>query len=521
VDASPTVTTLYTVVGTSNGCSASDTITVNYSGGITVDSVTADVYTGCAPLTTQLHAYASGSGNYSVTSIPYSPIATPGSGVTTLANNGTVVGTLTGFSMDDGGFIDNPIPFTFNFYGVPYTSFALSCNGFIVLGAGAPNTMTGYGTSFPYAFAGAPSIGAVYADLDFRTVGTGSVINYFTVGTSPSRKLVINFINGQFYNGVAGSVVTSQIILNEGSNTVEVHTTTVNHSTATFTTQVEGIQDPSATLFTTVPGRNGTVWSVTTGDAYLFAPPSLTYSWTPTTGLSDPSIANPTASGLAAGPNNYTVTVTNSAGCSATGAVTVTPITCTSATINVRALIQGYYIGGHQMTTVMLNQAVPGATDAQVDTVIVELHDVAGTLIDSYTSVIDTGGNVTGSCSVATIGDSYYIAVRHRNAVFTVSADLVQLDPVTNYDFTTAASQAYNDNQIDVNSENIWSFYSGDYNQDEFIDVFDFPQYDNDNLALAEGYQVTDINGDGFVDVFDFPIYDNNNLLLIQSYHPW
>ena len=49
----------------------------------------------------------------------------------------------------------------------------------------------------------------------------------------------------------------------------------------------------------------------------------MTYSWSPTTGLSGATVANPTVSTATAGTTTYTLTVTNAAGCSSTDDVTV------------------------------------------------------------------------------------------------------------------------------------------------------------------------------------------------------
>jgi hypothetical protein len=87
------------------------------------------------------------------------------------------------------------------------------------------------------------------------------------------------------------------------------------------------------------------------------------------------------------------------------------------------------------------------------------------------------------------------------------------------YDFTSASSQAFADNMKEV-EPGVWALFSGDMNQDEFVDVFDFPQYDLDNASFASGYFATDLNGDGFVDVFDFPLFDANNSVFIMSIHP-
>jgi hypothetical protein len=53
--------------------------------------------------------------------------------------------------------------------------------------------------------------------------------------------------------------------------------------------------------------------------------PPYTYSWSPTTGLDDPTLPNPTASPLAT--TTYTVTVTDANGCEDTDSMTVTVIT--------------------------------------------------------------------------------------------------------------------------------------------------------------------------------------------------
>jgi gliding motility-associated-like protein len=60
------------------------------------------------------------------------------------------------------------------------------------------------------------------------------------------------------------------------------------------------------------------------------------YSWNPTTGLSDASISNPTVNTGTAGTTSYTVTVTNASGCEATDVVSVTinPLPLVSFTSN-------------------------------------------------------------------------------------------------------------------------------------------------------------------------------------------
>ena len=66
----------------------------------------------------------------------------------------------------------------------------------------------------------------------------------------------------------------------------------------------------------------------------------------------------------------------------------------------------------------------------------------------------------------------------------------------------------------------VFAMYSGDMNQDEFVDPFDYGIYSDDNNNFASGYYATDLNGDGFVDPFDYAIYNENNNNFVMSSHP-
>ena len=118
---------------------------------------------------------------------------------------------------------------------------------------------------------------------------------------------------------------------------------------------------------------------------------------------------------------------------------------------------------------------------------------------------------------------NYYIAIRHRNSLLTWSAVDIAMASATpaSYDFSTSATQAFSGWMADDLNEGIYSIFTGDINQDEFVDAADFPPYDNDNTAgLCCDYYVTDLNGDGFVDAGDFPAYDNNNAAGVFAIHP-
>ena len=189
-------------------------------------------------------------------------------------------------------------------------------------------------------------------------------------------------------------------------------------------------------------------------------------------------------------------------------------------TLNLKLFLQGYYLSGSTMQSVLNNEAVPSSLASQTDTIIVELHHpTTFVLIDTKKAVLFTNGTV--SVTFTQPAGSYYIAIRHRNTLQTWSAAPVACTVSTPlYNFTTAANKAYANNQVQV-VPGIWAFFTGDLNQDQFIDPFDFWGFDTDSQNGVQGvYVATDFNGDGFVDPFDFQVFDENSQNGVSSIHP-
>jgi hypothetical protein len=182
--------------------------------------------------------------------------------------------------------------------------------------------------------------------------------------------------------------------------------------------------------------------------------------------------------------------------------------------------MQGYYIGSGAMTSVLVNQGV-GADANEMDTVTIQLRDQfdPSIIVATSVAVMDVNGEASFTIPGSVIGGNYYIAVFHRNTVQTWSALPVTFAATTSYDFTTSATQAFGDNQIEVET-GVFAMYTGDLNQDEYVDPFDYGLFEADNLVFAYGYYATDMNGDGFVDPFDYGIFESNNLNFIYSIHP-
>jgi len=191
-----------------------------------------------------------------------------------------------------------------------------------------------------------------------------------------------------------------------------------------------------------------------------------------------------------------------------------------NGTLHLTLFIEGFYNGAGGMVPALL-QAGVGYNGNECDTVHIELRDglTPSTVLAAAEAVLSTSGGVVCSFPDSVISKSGYIVVSHRNVVQTWSG-LITFSPVTNYNFTTAANQAYGANQREI-APGVWAFYSGDLiPQDEFIDILDQGVVDNDISNFSSGYVVSDMNGDGFVDIVDQSIVDNNIFNFIGSEHP-
>ncbi|MBK8554168.1 MAG: hypothetical protein IPL53_25225 [Ignavibacteria bacterium] len=132
---------------------------------------------------------------------------------------------------------------------------------------------------------------------------------------------------------------------------------------------------------------------------------------------------------------------------------------------------------------------------------------------------IDNSGNGTFTFTSAPSG-SYYIEVTHRNSIETWSASpqSVVSGGNYNYNFTTAASQAYGNNMVSVSGR--YCNYSGDVNQDDAVNLEDLLETYNASSNFATGYVSADVNGNNFVDLSDITIVYNNTKKFVSKVTP-
>lgn len=164
-------------------------------------------------------------------------------------------------------------------------------------------------------------------------------------------------------------------------------------------------------------------------------------------------------------------------------------------------------------TTVTITALLQGLTTGATmiaDTVSVLLKNPSTfATIDSAKVLLNSSGNGSVDLQNNYNGSSYYIVVKHRNSIETWSATLQAVsESALSYNFTTAASKAYGSNLVQIGSN--WCIYSGDVNQDGFVDFTDLTLIDNDAYNFSAGYLSTDLNGDLFIDFTDLTLCDNN-----------
>jgi hypothetical protein len=171
-----------------------------------------------------------------------------------------------------------------------------------------------------------------------------------------------------------------------------------------------------------------------------------------------------------------------------------------------------------------LTALIEGLYDGSVmtpDTVTVELHNIASpyTLVETQKGILNSAGVGSFIFKTALNGTSYYLMLKHRNAIETwSSAGNTFVSSALSYNFTTSQSQAYGNNLVLKGGK--YCIYSGDATQDGTVDLSDLIAVDNDNANFTTGYTATDLNGDSTVDLSDLILCDNNNVAFVSKQVP-
>ncbi len=175
-------------------------------------------------------------------------------------------------------------------------------------------------------------------------------------------------------------------------------------------------------------------------------------------------------------------------------------------TINLEGLWNGTSMNKTQGTS---GDQYPGNI---ADKITVELHHAANYITIVYSA---TGVNLTTSGQAAvsvpgTKSGSYYLAVKHRNSIETVSAAPVSFSGLNvNYNFTDNITKAFGNNQK-LLPTGVYGLFTGDTNGDGLVNALDLIGIGADAGNFVSGYVNADLNGDGIVDALDLIPADNN-----------
>lgn len=216
------------------------------------------------------------------------------------------------------------------------------------------------------------------------------------------------------------------------SNPVASPTVTITYTVTVTNTLGCTATDAVTVTVNPLPSANaGSDVSICAGSStQLNASGGGTYSWAPSTGLSNTGISNPVATPTIT--TNYTVTVTSPAGCTATDVVTVTvnPLPtanagtnvsiCTGASTNLNATGGGTYAWSPTNALSNPNIANPVASPTITVTYTVTVTSPAGcTDTDAVTvtvnplpSIVATAANITcsgGSVQLSATGGNNYV----------------------------------------------------------------------------------------------------------------
>jgi hypothetical protein len=194
------------------------------------------------------------------------------------------------------------------------------------------------------------------------------------------------------------------------------------------------------------------------------------------------------------------------------------------ANARVKVFLEGYYTGSGQMRKAQQDNGgiVDRFAGTIADEITIELHTPGSYGVNPYVySGIKL--NQDGYAYFAATGldaTNYYVTVKHRNHLETVSATSVNfsLSGVT-YNFTTAAGQAFGNNQKALGDGN-FAIFAGDVNQDGFVNASDRTLVQTDVISILTGYLNTDVTGNGFVNAQDRTLVQSNVISIIARIVP-
>ena len=411
------------------------------------------------------------------------------------------------YCQGSGGF---PVGLSNSQVGVNYN---LIKNGIataiIIQGTGSAisfgNQISGTYTASAIADGSVPTINSVITPMSGNSFNTEIArtnpaffdFGPYCIGSTPETLPVISI------NGTNGSWIPSSISTSVAGTIVYTFTPGIDQCANIITKSV--IVNPliTPTFSALGPYNVGDI----PGSLPIISNNAVKGTWSPVTISTD-----------AAGTTVYTFTP-DAEQCATTTSMEVT-VNAVFKTINLTSVfLEGLYAGGGNLSQAY-DENGPHWPAGVSDHITVELHNAAsyGTSIYSSDVAISTTGAATFNIPADKNG-SYYITIKHRNSLVTVSATAVSFSGSTvNQSFGTPGG-VYAGNLLQM-ADLGYAIFGGDVNQDGIVDGGDMSVVENDANLAASGYLADDCNGDGIIDGGDMSIIENDAALAAGAIVP-
>lgn len=152
------------------------------------------------------------------------------------------------------------IGFNFCFFGATYNKIVIGANGLVSFNTAYANAYCqwSYTGGIPDVAKPINSIMGPYMDIDPSIGFNANRINYYTEGTAPCRRFVINFFQVPLFSSSCSTLkLTSQIILHEAYNIIDIAITNKPACTSWNSgNTIIGIQNAAGTSAFNAPGYN-------------------------------------------------------------------------------------------------------------------------------------------------------------------------------------------------------------------------------------------------------------------------
>ncbi|MBK8553933.1 MAG: VCBS repeat-containing protein [Ignavibacteria bacterium] len=424
---------------------------------------------------------------------------------TDISGTGTAVTSFT--NGNDDGYTIVGLPFSFPYYGVSYPKLKICTNGWVSFDTAS--TDAAFNNS-PIPDSNEPNsiIAPFWDDLDLRSSG-----NVYYLNDVSNNRFLVQFNNVPHYNSGSGlGPYTFQVILHSNGS---IYFQYLNMGSPLNSNTV-GIENGAGNDGLQIVYNNTYIHN---NLAVQILSPG--YNW----------VSEDPVNGLIAGIGSQNVNLLfNSSSLPVgiyTGNLKITsndltnPVKNVAVKLNVistvpasiKLAIEGFYNAG----TDGLNTS---------DTVRIYLRNSSSpyNIVDSAKSVIDSV-TMTGSfLFINAPTGTYYLQAKGRNCIETWSktgGESYISSSVLNYDFTTANTQAFGNNMIQVDATPVrYGIYSGDVNQDGNIDLTDVTLVFNSASSFSSGYLSTDLTGDNNVDLTDLTMAFNNSSSFVSKKRP-